>query len=995
MKNRFTIIQLLIVLILGFASPIYSQTVLLPSNDTYIRGGTYADNNYGAADELVVKIGDNESYMRKALLQFDLSSLSNVQQAILRLYANSAKTTTLNAYLLSDDWEEASVTWNTLPAIGSSILSADFESEGMYYEFDLTNIVTTEFEGDETLSIIFTDDAASNTTISFNSKEADSYLPQLVVLETDYDDFTSIPVSDDAKIFYWGSSKHTKNYGSDTDLSISYNGSVSKFCADSYLKFDISGETELKDTVLLKLYTAEFSRASSISIFGLATDESWSESTITGYDKPLATERIGIYVVNGLGRVTFDVADYYNKAITNNWQSLTLVIKENEGASISFNSDEAGENTPELLLGQVAGTYSGTTVSSGTFYIDAVNGNDNNSGTSETEPWQNLTMLSGMTLAPGSTIKLKSDSEWNRQQINFKGSGESGNPIRIEAYGTGERPKLNGGGISNGVILLFNQEYIEITGLEITNLGAKMDSLRRGIYILADNYGVVNHIEITDMYFTDINGTDGYVDGVYGNDDDEKRSGGIFMEIRGDDVHTYFDGVLIERCYFYYCSNNGFGNTSHWSVLSFDSDWDDNTVPGTSNDHYVHNFVPSKNMVFRRNRFEQTLSQGMIIRTAEDPLMEYNLFYFNSTSEGSDNACFNSKTTGAIWRYNESCYTQYTEGQGDGAGIDSDIRTKNTLIEYNYCHNNGYGGVIATGGRFETSFNDSTIIRYNILANNNHNSIRLCNQNTNALIFNNLVYYDDEVIGNRTIFQHLHSDTPLGPTDTYVTNNIFYNKHGNGHFTADVDWSDERVERCNYSNNLIYGLYEGDEYPDDENMITEDPLFVLDTLPEQEIGGYVLLDENGIPTGEINYSFLTGFRPQSTSPVIDMGVITENAPLPEFDFEFRTIETADEVVNMGPYEYDSTIVIIGLDSEIEKGFAQVYPNPAIEYLNLSSPDYTISKVTIINSTGQVVMTEQLSSKTHLVNVESLTNGIYFIQLESEETIIQTTKFMKQ
>lgn len=969
-----------------------AQTILNPSMDSYVRGGTNADNNYGTSTDLDIKIGDNESYMRKSLLQFDLSALTNVEQAILRLYANSVKNATLSAYLVDDAWDETSVTWNSAPSEGTKVFDVDMDDEGLYYEFDLSTLVKTEFDGDGAISLLITDDGVSNNTVSFNSKEAIANHPQLVVVETTYDDFTKIEASDDAMVYYWGTSKHTKNYGSDTSIGIAFSGNVEK-SYDSYLKFDISSVTEPIDTVLLQLYTNEISRKSSISIFEIDNEESWSEGTITGYEKPLATERIGVYDINGLGRITFDIASYFNKAVSTGVQSLTLVIKENEGASFLFNSSEASDNHPQLLMGVVTTVYEEPTTTSGAIYFDSENGDDSNSGTSEAQPWKNLSKLSGVTLEAGSSINLKNGSVWNRQQIMFNGSGTESNPITIGAYGTGDKPQLNGEGLSNGVIMLFNQEYIEISGLEITNEGSIMDSLRRGIYVLADNFGTVHNLKITDMYFHDINGTDGYVDGVYGNDDDEKRSGGIFLEIRGDDVKTYFDDFLLESCYFINVSNTGYANTSHWSDILLDSDWDDNVVPGTSNSHYVHNFVPSKNMVFRKNRFERILSQGLIVRTAESPLMEYNLFYYCSTSEGSDNACFNSKTTDAVWRYNESCYTQYTEGQGDGAGIDSDLRVKNTIIEYNYLHNNGYGGVIATGGRFDNSFNDSTIIRYNILANNGYNGVRLCNNNTNALVFNNLIYYDIPGDTNCLMFQHIHQDAYYGPSNTYVSNNIFYNPSENGTFSADMDWDDERVERCNYSHNVYYGIQEGNRYPDDANKVTENPLFARDTLPEQEIGGYVLLGDDGLPTGEIDYQFLAGFKLQSTSPAIDMGLVTEKTLMPAFDFENRAFQGSSTVINIGPFEYDSTLVVNINESNISSSEVQVYPNPAANKVTVSC-DYIISEVEIFTLSGQLIFyKKEIGQRVYEIDLHTINSGIYVIQVTDKKGELSINKLV--
>lgn len=584
-------------------------------------------------------------------------------------------------------------------------------------------------------------------------------MPELVISEEEIN-YASLPALMDAQTYYWGSQKYIANYGSETNLKIKLDG-LSKASADAYLMFDISDITTPRQSVLLKMFANTVLRNTLVSIYGVNDKETWDEASITGKNKPIGNERIGVYPLSGEGLVTFDITDHFNKAIANNQQSLTLVLKENEGTSVAFNSSEAATNQPEILYAEQTSPYPTSTTLPiyGTFYIDNEEGNDDNDGTSEDTAWKNISKLSKLSLDAGSRILLKRGCTWERQMLSFKGSGTEDKPIVIDAYGSGTKPCLKGNGALYNVIYLFNQEYIEISNLDIQNQGATLDNLRRGIYVLADNFGVVHHLEFKQIDFSNINGSDGRVSGTYGNSDDEKRSSGILIEVRGDDIQTYYDGLVIDQCSFYEISNTGIANSSHWTQMNSDSDWDSNNSEGTSNAHYVHNFVPNKNVWIKRNRFENINSQGLIVRTAENPIMEYNLFYYCSLGDGSDNACFNSKTTNAIWRYNESCYTQWVEGQGDGAGIDSDIRTKNTIIEYNYCHHNQYGGIITTGGRFDDSFNDNTIIRYNILINNGHNSIRLCNNNTHTKIYNNLVYYDDASEINRLIFQHLHNDT--------------------------------------------------------------------------------------------------------------------------------------------------------------------------------------------------------------------------------------------
>ncbi len=107
-----------------------------------------------------------------------------------------------------------------------------------------------------------------------------------------------------------------------------------------------------------------------------------------------------------------------------------------------------------------------------TYYIDSVAGLDSNNGTAITTPWKSVTKVNSKTLVAGDKIYLKCGSVWNGEQLKFSGSGSAASPIIVDQYGTGAKPILNGNGLTTtdqGVVYLYNQQYIEINNLEITN----------------------------------------------------------------------------------------------------------------------------------------------------------------------------------------------------------------------------------------------------------------------------------------------------------------------------------------------------------------------------------------------------------------------------------------------------------------------------------------------------------------------------------------------
>jgi hypothetical protein len=78
-----------------------------------------------------------------------------------------------------------------------------------------------------------------------------------------------------------------------------------------------------------------------------------------------------------------------------------------------------------------------------TYYVSSSTGNDANAGTSLSTPWQTIAHVNGQTFLPGDSILFKRGDVWN-ESLAPSTSGNSGNPISFDAYGTGAAPNLTG-----------------------------------------------------------------------------------------------------------------------------------------------------------------------------------------------------------------------------------------------------------------------------------------------------------------------------------------------------------------------------------------------------------------------------------------------------------------------------------------------------------------------------------------------------------------------
>ena len=358
------------------------------------------------------------------------------------------------------------------------------------------------------------------------------------------------------------------------------------------------------------------------------------------------------------------------------------------------------------------------------YYIDSVSGDDGNSGTSQVAAWETLANINSTTFQPGDSILFKAGQSWTGT-IKPQGSGTSGNPIVIGMYGSGSRPALNGDGSTNCTvepgqtkyctIFLYNQEYWVIRDLEITNYDSSEESSitlsewesdnvtdyanvtnpakytgtntkKCGVLVQANDVGKLSQLHFINL---EVHGVNGQIS--------QKNNGGIFFRIFnfGSETPTYFDDILIEDCYIHDVDRTGISNESDYDnrTLSTNTDW-----------------TPSTNLVIRNTTFERTGANALIVRVADGALIENCHFDYCSIKE-SGNAAFNFNTDNTIWQYNEFEHTKANDGDHDAGGVDSDYRTKGTIIQYNYLHDNDFG-MLVTGG--PGAFNDGTIVRYNI-----------------------------------------------------------------------------------------------------------------------------------------------------------------------------------------------------------------------------------------------------------------------------------------
>ncbi len=425
-----------------------------------------------------------------------------------------------------------------------------------------------------------------------------------------------------------------------------------------------------------------------------------------------------------------------------------------------------------------------------TYYVDSVGGNDANNGTSAATPWKTLGKVNAKTFAPGDQLLFKAGSTYTGQ-LWPKGSGAAGNPIVLGMYGSGNKPKITGSGTDTEVVKLHNQQYWEISNLDVTG-GANN---AWGVYVSLQDFGTGQHLRIRDLNVHDM----------------PNATGGIRVTAHAGSASRWND-VLIED-----------NVVTRAGALGI-------TVNGAFTGRNVWN--PHTNVHIRRNRVEFSKGNDIIVIMTEGALIEHNV------CRGGGGAV-NADATAGIWPWSaDNTVMQFNEVSDrvnvhDGQAFDSDFNTQGTIVQYNYSHNNAGGFIlICDKGNAQVQGNvgnRNTIVRYNVSSNDGKNTIAsepnyakkrgelmmIAGPTTNAQIYNNTFY----VPGNLNIpieFQ----DWAGFPNGTKFYNNIFYVAPGG----VLKIWEGPQVVGTVWEKNCFFGTIGDNSLP--ANQITVDPKLV-------------------------------------------------------------------------------------------------------------------------------------------------------------------------
>ncbi|GAB6164465.1 hypothetical protein JCM19992_04650 [Thermostilla marina] len=403
-----------------------------------------------------------------------------------------------------------------------------------------------------------------------------------------------------------------------------------------------------------------------------------------------------------------------------------------------------------------------------------------------------------------------------------RGCGKPQTPIRIEPYGTGPRPRIDAEGKYPAAVLLHNADGWEITGLEVTNTdGSDRDQgALFGILVqMEDEDRLFRHFVIDDCFVHDVNALVG-----------DKRRGGIHVRMDCRDARV--DDLQITNNRIERVGGVGIATASSCGGLEFDGEkvvsrnlWTNVSIAG--------------NYVSRTGR------NAIILRCAKDAVCEYNTLAHSSRADvGHSVFCFDSD--GTRIQFNEAYGNIGDEGQ-DRGGFDADYNCINTLIQYNYSHDNmWFCGIMKRHNRNVT-------IRYNLSVNDRQGiycyGFESKSQAEQIHVYNNTHY----VGRGLKVAVFLEDRTPLR---SRFENNVFY-------FAEHGTWGSRgKGKETVFRNNLYVNI---EPHPTETRPIVADPAWLDPQHPGTDIDMRTRLA-------------LRGFGLHPASPCIDAGLVISGAP---------------------------------------------------------------------------------------------------------------------
>jgi parallel beta-helix repeat protein len=340
-----------------------------------------------------------------------------------------------------------------------------------------------------------------------------------------------------------------------------------------------------------------------------------------------------------------------------------------------------------------------------TYYVDATNGKDTNTGLSEATAWKTIAKVNASRLNPGDQILFKRGEIW-RERLIIPSSGSSDNSIVFGAYGDGNNPIINGADI-------------------IKNWTVESESTTKYYSIIPDEPSQVfeNGIRMVKCISKENMGLNNWY-----WDSNNKR---IYIRTSGGD---YPSGYIIEASQ--RGSNICINGKDYIIIECLSSKY--------SNESGINFYGGSNNVII--NNCILTFNYRHGIKGWTDTGIEQNVTVSGCDISYNWMCGISLSLNCSYWKIAGNSIHHNAQGNVvDSAGIYLyDISVNNIITEYNSVYSNGLGIDNESGyGIWYDTVGSAGIIRYNSIYGNSKSGIQV-EQCTGVEVYYNIVYNNKE-----------------------------------------------------------------------------------------------------------------------------------------------------------------------------------------------------------------------------------------------------------
>lgn len=356
-----------------------------------------------------------------------------------------------------------------------------------------------------------------------------------------------------------------------------------------------------------------------------------------------------------------------------------------------------------------------TRAQSPAIYYVSPTGNDAHVGMSSDQPWQSLNRVNQGIYQPGDSILLQAGQTFNGAiyLAEANGQGTADAPITLGSYGDG-RATIAAGDLT-GIWI------VGVGGYRLTNLNVTGTALTHGKY---DTNGI--HVYNPDPKRQHI-----VVENV------EVSGFGLYcILVQGEGADSGYNGVWIIGAVVHDCGDTGIGflGAAIGAVT--------NAYVGYSEAYAIPGFLVQE---------RPSGGNGIFLVGVNGGVVEYSVAHDNGTDTtgGAPYGIWAYIANNITIQYNE-VYNIHTGLSTDGGGYDLDAGVSNSVVQYNYSHDNDGPGLLLCGCQPNAGATNNNLFRYNISQNDGRKNFGSGIAVAGGYEMNNNVFYNNTIYWNKT-----------------------------------------------------------------------------------------------------------------------------------------------------------------------------------------------------------------------------------------------------